>query len=181
VEDLDPIKLLQSLLDDRGKVLEKISGIHSALNSIRNSPPLVTAAAHPMGAAVTEPQLNPVGEDHAYDRLSQTLRDVQSQIEERVRPLAQQSVQLEVERLRAQAVRDQAALKDCMERIDQSVLACVERLREYQSRYMDLTTLNERVTALGATPEVLPYDLVTQDVSETITLRLERLHLAGKV
>jgi len=34
VEDLDPIKLLQSLLDDRGKVLEKISGIHSALNSI---------------------------------------------------------------------------------------------------------------------------------------------------
>jgi hypothetical protein len=164
-----------------GKVLEKISGIHSALNSIKNSPPVVTAAAHPMGAAIVEPQLNPVNEDRAYDRLSQTLRDVQSQIEERVRPLAQQTVQLEVERLRGQSEQDQIALKDCLVRIDQSVLACAERIREYRRRYADLMILNERVTALGAPPEPLPEDLVAQDISETISRRLERLRLAGKV
>lgn len=181
MDDQDPIKQLQALLDDRGKVLEKISGIHSALNSIKG---ITSTEPAPVmfstGAVVSEPKPDAGGGDRVYDRLLQTLRDMQAQIEERVQPLAQQTVQVEVERLREQREKDHAGLQDCLARIDQSVLACVERLHEYQRRYAELVTLNQRVAALGAEPEVLPENSVAPDIAATINLRLQRLRLAGK-
>jgi hypothetical protein len=53
VEELDPIKQLQSLLDDRGKVLEKISGIQSALSSLKTSASVTHALP---SASTTEAQ-----------------------------------------------------------------------------------------------------------------------------
>ncbi len=182
MEYLDPIKQLQSLLDDRGKVLEKISGIHSALNSIKTTatpPPVPEALSKTPVVAESSP--DPAGDDRSYDRLLRTLRDMQLQIEQRVRPLAQLTVQSEVERLREQAQKVQAALQDCLARIDQGVVTCGERLQEYQRRHTDLTALNQRIAALGATPESLPESLVAQDLSDTINLRLEKLRLAGKL
>ena len=81
MDDLDPIKQLQSLLDDRGKVLEKISGIHSALNSLKSPTPGMPAAFAPLA----DPNPNLAGEGPLYDRLLQALHDMQAQIEERVR------------------------------------------------------------------------------------------------
>jgi vacuolar-type H+-ATPase subunit I/STV1 len=182
VEYLDPIKQLQSLLDDRGKVLEKISGIHSALNSIKTTatPPSASEVL-PTTQAVAESNPSPAGNDRSYDRLLRTLRDMQLQIEQRVLPLAQLTVQAEVESLREQSHKVQAALQDCLTRIDQGVLTCGERHQEYQRTHSDLAALNQRIAALGAAPESLPEGLVAQDFSDTINLRLEKLRLAGKL
>lgn len=180
MEYLDPIKQLQSLLDDRGKVLEKISGIHSALNLIKSTatPP---SAPEALPKTLAESNLDPAGDDRSYERLLGTLRDMQSQIEQRVRPLAQLTVQAQVERLREQTQKVQAGLQECLARIDQGVLSCGERLQEYQSRHTDLSALNQRIVALGAAPESLPEDSVAQDLRDTINLRLEKLRLAGKL
>jgi vacuolar-type H+-ATPase subunit I/STV1 len=180
VEFLDPIKQLQSLLDDRGKVLEKISGIHSALNSIKTTatPPSVPEALPP---TLAEPHPDLAGNERSYERLLRTLQDMQSQIEQRVRPLAQLTVQAQVERLREQTQKAQAALQECLARIDQGVLTCGERLQEYQRGHTDLTALNKRIVALGATPESLPENLAAQNLSDTIHLRLQKLRLAGKI
>ena len=176
VDDLDPIKQLQSLLDDRGKVLEKISGIHSALNSLKSPAPAMPAAFTPLA----DPNPNLAGEELLYDRLLQALHDMRAQIEERVRPLAQLTLQAEVAQLREQFARDQAALKESLARIDQCIVSCTDRLDEYQRRYADLATLNERIASLGAAPEPLPENLAARDVKEIIDLRLQNLSLTAK-
>jgi predicted nucleic acid-binding Zn-ribbon protein len=137
VEDRDPIKQIQHLLDDPGKVLEKISRIQSALGSVgeRNAtaPPAISSSE----AAKSETE--------TYQGLLRMLRDMQSQIEECLRPLAEQAVQTEAERLSEWMKREQRALDECVARIDQNLLACVERINDSKNKYFDLTVLKRRL------------------------------------
>jgi hypothetical protein len=182
VEDLDPIKQLQSLIDDRGKVLEKIASIHSALGSIvkTSASPLSAQQAPSATALAGEDRSIQAAEDPLYDRLLQTLHDMQTQIEERVRPLAQQTVEIEVARLREQSKRDQTALLECLARIDQCVLSCVERIEEYQSKHSELARLNQRLAVLGAETLPLPDHWSRRNANEIIRARLEELRLKDK-
>ena len=179
MEDQDPIKQLQSLIDDRSKVLEKISSIHSALGSIikgTNSKPPA-----PQAVPAAEEKSIQIAEDRLYDRLFKTLHDMQAQIEERVRPLAQQTVEVEVARLHEQSKQDRTALIECLARIDQCILGCMERIAEYQSRHSELIRLNQRLAALGADPQPLPDHWPTENAADMIHFRLEELRLKGQI
>jgi hypothetical protein len=169
MEDQDPIKQLQSLLNDRSKVLERVSGIHAVLNSIKG-----TATDIPVGEprVVDEPTNFPPDED-PYTRLLHMLHDMELQIENQVRPLAQQAVHFEVERLHERAATDRAAMHACLEHLDQCVRVCVERAEEYQREHAALAQLNQRLTALGATPEALPE--CPSNIDDIINSRLELL------
>jgi hypothetical protein len=179
VEDLDPIKHVQSLIDDRDKVLEKISSIKSALDSIIKTSNSIPPA--PQAVPAAENKSIQIAEDRLYDRLFQTLHDMQAQIEERVRPLAQQTIEIEVARLREMSKQDQTALLECLARIDQCILGCIERLEEYQQTHSELTRLNQRLATLGAEPQPLPDLWPAQDAGEMIRFRLEELRLKGKL
>jgi DNA repair exonuclease SbcCD ATPase subunit len=178
VEDLDPIKQLQGLIDDRSKVLEKISGIRSALDSITKT---TNSIPSPQAVLAAENKSSQIPEDRLYNQLFQTLHNIQAQIEERVRPLAQQTIEIEVARLREMSNQDQTALLDCLARIDQCILSCMERVGEYQKRHSELTRLNERLATLGAEPQPLPDLWPAQDPGEMIRFRLEELRLQGKL
>ena len=168
--DIDPIKQLQNLLDDRGKVLERISNIQSALGSITTGdPPTRVAQTSPLPKSVE----TPVPDDLVYGRLFQALRDMQLQIEERVRPLAQEIVNAEVVRIREQTEQNQAALSQCLAQIDHCLLTCAERMDEYQKRHAALETLNGRLVSLGATAEPLPPDVLTLNIHEAIRSRID--------
>jgi hypothetical protein len=173
VEDKDPIKQLQSLLDDRGKVLEKISAIHSVLTSIK-APSLATDETRAPAEAVH----GATGEE-PYDRLLHMLHDMRSHMEDQVQPLARQAVNVEIARLREGVMREQDILKACLERLDQSVLACVERAQDYQRGHLELANFNQRFVAFGAIPEILPECPLTIDA--IINSRLEQLRSAGKI
>lgn len=175
MEDQDPIKQLQSLLNDRGELLQRVSGIHAALNSIKS------AAA---GTATGEP--TPPAEDASalpseepYARLLHMLRDMQLQIENQVRPLARQAADSEVERLHERVAIDRAALHGCLEHLDQCLRDCVDRAEDYQREYAELAQLGQRLTALGATPEPLP--VCPSNISEIINSRLELLRREQKI
>ena len=180
--DLDPIKQLQSLLDDRGKVLERISGIHSALNSLKSTGSTL-AEPHPPAETIpaVEAKPIPIAEDRLYDRLLNTLRDMQTQIEERVRPLAQETLHLEQARLREQSKQEHKALEDCLARMDQCILNCRDRINEYEKRHAELVRLNQRLATLGSEPEPLPEPLTAQNIAATISDRLGKLSLQGKL
>jgi len=175
--DLDPIQQLQSLLDDRSKVLEKISSIHSVLGSLGRSEPSTPDPVAP--AMETAPQHS--REDQVYNRLQRTLRDMQTQIEQRVQPIARQVVDLQVAQLREQSVHDQAALNQCLTKIDQCILTCVDRMDEYQRRHDLLTTLNRRLANLGAAPEPMPDHVLAASLSDMIESRLKLLHDHAKL
>lgn len=175
--DLDPIEQLQSLLDDRSKVLEKISSIHSVLGSLRPSELSAPEPAVPSTDAAPQPSRD----DLVYGRLQRALRDMQTQIEQRVQPIARQVVESEVARLREQSGHDQAALKECLTQIDQCILTCIDRMDEYQKRYKVLTGLNQRLASLGAPSEPMPEYLPAQDLSDTIQSRVNLLRLQAKL
>ena len=167
--DLDPIKQLQNLLDDRGRVLERISNIQSALGSITTGePPTPVPQTSPLPKSVE----SPVPDDLVYGRLFQALRDMQVQIEERVRPFAREIVNAEVVRIREQTEQNQVALSQCLAQIDQCILTCAERMDEYQKRHAALESLNGRLVSLGATAEPLPPDVLTLNIHEAIQSRI---------
>lgn len=109
------------------------------------------------------------------------LRDMQAQIEECIRPLALLTVQAEVERLREQVRQERAALEKCAERIDRSLESCLHRIDDSRSIYADLIALTGRLAELGAATEPLPEFSTSQDPSEIIHSRIERLREKGKI
>ena len=170
--DLDPIKQLQSLLEDRGKVLERISSIHSALGSLGVSaaPEPASPTAH---AGQPQTKANPFRDDPVYGRLGQTLHELQTQIEQRVRPLTLQAVEFQVAQLREQSGRDQATLHACLAQVDQCIVNCVQQIEEYQKKHIFLTTLNQRIANLGATPEPLPDSPFVENIDAAMQARIE--------
>jgi len=180
--DLDPIKQLQTLLDDRSKVLEKISSIQSALGSIKRDESASTATLSPSPTVSQAKSVDlSVADDHVYGRLFQVLRDMQAQIEDGVRPLAQEVIRAEVARIRAQTNQAQAALDQCLGQIDQSILACVERVDEYQKKYAALITFNDRLMSLGAPAEPLSSHALNSKIDEAIQSRLEAVRQKPRV
>lgn len=178
---LDPIKQLQSLLEDRGKVLEKISSVHTALESLHPAGSTVPEE-HPASAAEEfHSAAKSIGQEPGYGRALQMLRDMQAQIEARVRPMVQQVIELELTHIRERSGHDQAQLNDCLARIDQCLVSCVEGITEYHAKQADLQSLNERLTALGAAPEPLPEYLPSRDAVEVIQTRVEDLRRQGKL
>ena len=111
-------------------MLEKLSSIQSALGSHRTTD---SAAPEPSPDTAAEPHTaaNQFSEDRAYGRLRQGLRDMQSHIEERLRPMAQLVIELEVARLREPGDDDRATLNTSLAQIDHCVLNCVDRIDEY--------------------------------------------------
>jgi hypothetical protein len=168
----DPIKQLQSFLDERGRMLEKITSIHSSLGSLRSDSPssLALQSAPNFSLDVTG-----TGIDAHLQRLLHALQEMQAQIEQRVRPAVQLVVQNQVDQLRGQSDEKIAALRDCLGQIDRSVSQCLAGLNEYQKRYADLDTLNRNLAGLGASPEPLPGKISVELLSESISTRLANL------
>lgn len=176
MEDRDPIKQLQHLLDDPGGVLERISRIQSALGSIQ-TPSSEATPATPIVKA------GPISKSETsdYSGLLQTLRDMQTQIEERLRPLALQTVQAEAERLTEWMKYQQRSLDQCLARIDDNLLTCVERIKESQEKYLDLISLKKRLQEMGVSTPSLPEFSPSPDPTEIITARLESLRRDGRI
>lgn len=179
MDDADPIKQLQHLLDDRGKVLEKISGIHSALSSLRSPAPPSSSGARV--APSIETASSSGADERLYDRVLQMLRDMQAQIEERIRPLAELTIEAQVAHLREQFANDHAALQASLAGIDRCIVDCAARFQEYRQRCGELTTINQKLTELGASPDELPENSPARDLREVIELRLKTLSSAGRL
>jgi hypothetical protein len=179
VDELDPIQQLQHLLDDPGKLLEKISSIQSALGSIR--PADSTTAEKSAAPTLPADEIKPIQDasNRRYSRALETLRSIQTQLKERVLPLAQATAQAEIAQGRERAQRDHATMNDCLEQVDRRMLDCMARIRDSQRTYTALTTLNQKLVSLGAPMEPLP-DLAPSPDS-VIEARLDALRRQGKI
>jgi predicted nucleic acid-binding Zn-ribbon protein len=178
----EPIEPLRKLLHEQGKVADKIFSIESALNSIRDN---LSAAASKQGPSKTRSQDDMgktfIKEDPTYERLLRALEDMKAQIEERVRPVAEQVVQAEVERLRDLSERQKNALEECLTQIDQSILGCRNHVNAYREKCSDLVMLNQRLANLGAEPVPFPEQIPAADFEDVIRARVEGLHSEGKI
>lgn len=179
---LQPIEQLHGLLSEQRNVAEKITGVKAALGYVRQS--LSTALAQqylhtPRGGVEIREDL--MKEEQSYERLLKALHDMQAQIEERVRPVAEQVIQAEVERLRDLSEHHRAALQNSLARIDENILNCRSYIDQYQQRRSDLAAVNERLTRLGADPAPLPDFLPEQNLGDVIRARVEGLRTEGRI
>jgi DNA repair exonuclease SbcCD ATPase subunit len=177
-----PIEQLRNVLCERGKVAEKITGVKTALGTIRRN---LSAALAQQYMHTAQPGIeireDLMKEEQTYERLLQALHDMQAQIEERVRPIAEQVIQAEVERLRDLSERHRAALQDSIARIDETILNCRSYIDQYQQKRSDLAALNERLTKLGANPAPVPDFLPEANLGDIIRARVEGLRTEGKI
>jgi DNA repair exonuclease SbcCD ATPase subunit len=177
-----PIEQLHDLLSEQRKVAEKITGVKATLNYVRQN--LSTALAqqylHTLRAGI-EIREDLMKEEQSYERLLQALHDMQAQIEERVRPVAEQVIQAEVERLRDLWEHHRTALQDSLSRFDQNILNCRSYIDQYQQRRSDLAAINERLTKLGADPAPMPDVLPQQNLGDIISARVQGLRMEGKI
>ena len=177
-----PIEQLYNALCERGRVAEKITTVKIALGTIRRS--LSTALAHQYVHA-TQPAIeireDLMKEEQTYERLLQALHDMQAQIEERVRPIAEQVVQAEVERLRELSERHRSALQDSLAHIDENILNCRSHIDQYLQKRSDLTALNERLAKLGADAAPIPDFLPESNLGDIIRTRVDGLRTEGKI
>ena len=120
-------------------------------------------------------------EEQTYERLLRVLHDMQAQIEERVRPVAEQAVQAEVERLQSLSMHQKSLLNDCLTLIDQTILDCRNQMEEYRQTRSALSMLNQRIADLGAEPVAVPDYFPTESLGDLILARLEGLRAEGKI
>ena len=120
-------------------------------------------------------------EEQTYERLLRVLHDMQAQIEERVRPVAEQLVQVEVERLQSLSMHQKSILNDRLALIDQTILDCRIQMEEYRQTRSALLVLNQRLADLGAEPVAAPDHFPTENLGDLILARLEGLRSQGKI
>ncbi len=122
-----------------------------------------------------------VKEEQFYDRLLRALEDMKAQIEDHVRPVAEQVVQAEVERLQDLSERHKNALEECLTQIDQSILGCQTHVNAYRERCSDLAMLNQRLAKLGAELLPIPENIPAANFEDVIKARVDGLHSEGKI
>jgi hypothetical protein len=120
-------------------------------------------------------------EEQAYGRLMRARHNTQAQIEAGVRPVAEQVVQEEVERLRTLSEQQMSILQDCLRHIDRSILNCRTPMDEYRQARSDLAALNERLANLGAEPAAVPDHFPAENLGDLILARLQGLRAKGKI
>jgi rhamnose utilization protein RhaD (predicted bifunctional aldolase and dehydrogenase) len=120
-------------------------------------------------------------EEQSYERLLRVLHDMQAQIAERVRPVAQQVVQAEVERLQNLSIQKRSILNDCLALIDQTILDCRSQMEEYRQTRSALSAVNESLADLGAEPMAVPDHFPTESLGDLILARVEGLRAEGKI
>jgi DNA repair exonuclease SbcCD ATPase subunit len=120
-------------------------------------------------------------EDQTHERLLQALGEIQARMESPVQPVAKQVIQAEVERLRNLSEQRKSILKDCLMRIDRTILDCQSQMEEYRQRRSDLAALNEQLASLGAEPVPMPNHFPAETLGELILARMHRLRVEGKI
>ena len=120
-------------------------------------------------------------EEQTHERLLQALGDIQAQIEGHVRPVAKQVIQAEVERLRNLSEQQKSILKDCLMRIERTILDCQSQMEEYRQTRSDLAALNQQLASLGAEPMPVPNHLPAETLGDLILARVEELRVEGKI
>ncbi len=177
-----PIEQLYTVLCERDKVAAKIGGVKTALVTIRRtlSSAIADQYVHTANVGV-EIREDLMKEEQTYERLLQALHDMQAQIEERVRPVAEQVVQAEVRRLRDLSEQHRTALQNSLAQIDENILNCRSQVDQYRQRRSDLATLNERLGKLGVDPAPVPELLPESNLAEIIRARVEGLRTEGKI
>lgn len=173
---------LAKLLSDEESIEQKIRDTQAALTEVKKK---ISESLVQHYVAMQEPKAympeELMKEEQSYERLLQALQDMKSEIAKQIRPVEEQIIQASVDHLRQSFDREAQKLGQCLESIDQNILACRRFLQEYEQIRSDLHGLNEKLSQLGANSLQVPDYLPTTDLGEVVKGRIEHLRNQGKI
>ena len=177
-----PVGELARLLADQTRVDEKIRDTAAALTLVKKR---VSESLARYYVSMKEPRIQMpedlMREEQSYERLLQALQDMKNEIAKQIRPVEEQIIQANVDHLRQTFSQESRKLSQCLEEIDDNILACRQYLQDYERIRSGLHGLNEKLAQLGADSIQVPDGLPTSDLAEIVRQRIEHLRSQGKI
>jgi chromosome segregation ATPase len=173
---------LAELLSDGARIDEQIHDTQAALTLVQKR---VSERLAQRYMATKEPRVeipeDLMKEEESFERLLQALHDMKDEIAKQIRPVEEQIIQTDVEHLRHSFDEESRNLNKCLEEIDDNILACRQRLQDYERIRSGLDELNEKLDQMGAERIAVPDRLRTTEFDEIVQRRLEYLRSQGKI
>lgn len=120
--------------------------------------------------------------DPTFDTVFQVLADIRRILNEKLSSLDEHFRRAELECLENIFEQQKDALAECLDGMDQQLIALSVYVEEYQRLYARLKELKEkRIPELGGTPPALPEPIAGNSLMETLAGRLEYLKSQGKI
>jgi len=177
-----PIVKLAKLLADEARVDEKIADTKAALAVIQKRVSELLAQHY---IATKEPRVqipeDLMKEEEAFERLLQALQDMKQEITKQIRPVEEQIIEANRDHLRQSFIQESRKLNECLEEIDDNIMACRQYLQEYERIRAGLHGLNEKLAQLGAESLQVPNGVPTHDIHEIMRSRIDYLKAQGKI
>jgi chromosome segregation ATPase len=173
---------LAKLLADDERVDEKIRDTQAALSLVQKRVSELLAQHY---IATKEPRVqipeDLMKEEESFERLLQALKDMKAEIAKQIRPVEEQIIQANIDHLRQSFNQQSGELTQCLEEIDEHLLACRQYLEDYERIRASLSGLNEKLAQLNAESLQIPDSVPTADLGEVIRQRIELLRSQGKI
>lgn len=173
---------LAKLIADEARIDEKVRDTQAALALVKRR---ISESLVQHYVATKEPRVNLpeelMKEEQSYERLLQALQDMKSEIAKQIRPVEEQIIQANADHLRHSFNEETRRLGQCLEQIDENILACRKFLQEYERVRAGLYSLNEKLAQLGGESLSVPEPLPATDLGEVVKGRIEHLKSLGKI
>jgi primosomal protein N'' len=106
---------------------------------------------------------------------------MKQEITRQIRPVEEQIIEANRDHLRQAFSQESRKLNECLEEIDDNIMACRQYLQEYERIRSGLQGLNEKLAQLGAESLQVPDGLPTHDIHEIMRSRIDFLKSQGKI
>jgi primosomal protein N'' len=181
VAPLDPIIMLAKLIAEEERIHDKIRDTQAALTLVKKkiSESLLQSYSS-QGPKVHMPE-DLMNEEQSYERLLQALQDMKNEIAKQIRPVEEQIIHANREHIRQSFTQESQRLGQCLDEIDNNILACRKAMEEYERIRNGLNGLNEKLTQVGSPVLQIPDSLPSHDLGEIVKARVEHLRSEGKL
>jgi primosomal protein N'' len=177
----DPIVSLAKLIAEEERILDRIRDTQAALTLVKKkiSESLVQSySSHGPKVHMPEDLMN---EEQSYERLLQALQDMKNEIAKQIRPVEEQIIHANREHIRQSFTQESQRLGQCLEEIDNNILACRQTMQEYDRIRAGLNGLNEKLVQVGSPALQIPDGLPSQDLGDIVKSRIDHLRTQGKI
>ena len=177
----DPVISLANLIGEEERILQKIRDTQAALTLVKKkiSESLVQSYSS-QGPKIHMPE-DLMNEEQSYERLLQALQDMKNEIAKQIRPVEEQIIHANREHIRQSFTQESQRLSQCLEEIDNNILACRQAMQEYDRIRASLTGLNEKLVQVGSPALQIPDGLPSHDLGDIVKSRIDHLRTQGKI
>jgi len=116
-----------------------------------------------------------------HDTMFEALVALRNNLHEKLALLDEQIRSAQLKRLEESFRQQSDALAECLDGIDQQLMALAVYVDDYRRLYSSLNDLNEKIPHFGGSPHAMPEAMEGEDLTAILAARLDRLKSQAKI